>query len=40
LAYDFLLAGIASPYDGLLGLDFFQGTVLTIDFRRQEIWVE
>lgn len=38
--YDFLLAGIASPYDGLLGLDFLQGTVLTIDFRRQEIWVE
>lgn len=37
LAYDFLLAGIASPYDGLLGLDFFQGTVLTIDFRRQTL---
>lgn len=38
--YDFLLSGITSPYDGLLGLDFFKDKILTIDFRNQELWVE
>ncbi len=37
--YDFLLAGITSPYDGVLGLDFFKNSVLTIDFQRSELWV-
>mgnify|MGYP000863019253 CR=1 FL=1 len=39
LVYDFLLAGITSPYDGLLGLDFFKETVLTLDFKGQKLWV-
>jgi Aspartyl protease len=39
LTYDFLEKGIFSPYDGVLGLDFFrfQG-ILTIDFLRQDVW--
>ena len=40
LVYDFLLAGITSPYDGLLGLDFFKKTVLTLDFKGQKLWVD
>ena len=29
--YDFLAHGILSDYDGLLGLDFFEGTAFCID---------
>ena len=31
--YDFLAHGIFSDYNGLLGLDFFEGTKLCIDTR-------
>jgi hypothetical protein len=31
--YDFLAHGILSDYDGMLRLDFFEGTVLTIDME-------
>jgi predicted aspartyl protease len=31
--YDFLAHGILSDYDGMLGLDFFENTVLTIDMK-------
>jgi predicted aspartyl protease len=31
--YDFLAHGILSDYDGMLGLDFFENTVLTIDME-------
>jgi hypothetical protein len=41
LSYDFLQKGIVSAYEGVLGLDFFRGLgVLTIDFKKQEIWFE
>jgi hypothetical protein len=35
--YDFLAHGILSDYDGLLGLDFFEDTVLCIDMKNQTI---
>lgn len=35
--YDFLAHGILSDYDGLLGLDFFESTVLYIDMKNQTI---
>ena len=31
--YDFMTHGILSDYDGMLGLDFFENTVLTIDME-------
>jgi hypothetical protein len=31
--YDFLAHGVLTDYDGMLGLDFFEGTVLTIDME-------
>jgi Aspartyl protease len=41
LTYDFLEKGLISPYDGVLGLDFFrQQGVLTIDFLEQKLWFE
>jgi hypothetical protein len=37
--YDFLAHGIFSNYDGLLGLDFFEGTAFCIDTIKNEITV-
>ena len=37
--YDFLKHGIISDYDGVLGLDFFENTVFTIDMKNQTIEV-
>jgi hypothetical protein len=36
-AYDFLAHGILSDYDGLLGLDFFENTLLCIDMKNYTI---
>jgi hypothetical protein len=36
-AYDFLAHGILSDYDGLLGLDFFEGTTFCIDMTNNTI---
>ena len=38
-AYDFLANGILSEYDGLLGLDFFMGKKICIDFREMVITI-
>lgn len=38
-AFDFLERGLASEFLGLLGLDFFEGQKLCIDFRLSEITV-
>ena len=38
--YDFLAHGVLSDYDGLLGLDFFENTILCIDFKNQTIEVK
>ena len=35
--YDFLAHGIFSDYNGLLGLDFFEGTKFCIDTKRNTI---
>jgi hypothetical protein len=41
LSYDFISKGILSPYDGILGLDFFKGRhILSIDFIREKLWIE
>jgi hypothetical protein len=40
MSYDFLEKGLLTDYDGVLGLDFFVGAVLTIDFLQSEIWFE
>jgi predicted aspartyl protease len=37
--YDFLAHGVLSDYDGLLGLDFFENTVLCIDMKNNTIEV-
>jgi predicted aspartyl protease len=37
--YDFMAHGILSDYDGLLGLDFFENTVFTIDMKNNTIEV-
>jgi predicted aspartyl protease len=37
--YDFMAHGILSDYDGMLGLDFFENTVLTIDMKNCTIEV-
>jgi predicted aspartyl protease len=39
MSYDFLEKGILSPYDGVLGLDFFEQTILTLDFIHQDVWL-
>ncbi len=40
LSYDFISKGILSPYDGILGLDFFRGRhILSIDFIREKLWI-
>jgi len=38
--YDFLAHGITSNYDGVIGLNFFDSSKLTIDFVNSEIIVE
>ncbi|MEZ4888121.1 MAG: retropepsin-like aspartic protease [Chitinophagales bacterium] len=38
--YDFMKEGLMSEYHGVLGLYFFQNTLLHIDFINSEIWVE
>jgi hypothetical protein len=38
--YDFLAHGILSKYDGVLGLDFFEGTRFIIDMMENTIVVE
>jgi len=38
--YDFLAHGILSDYEGVLGLDFFEKTVFTIDMDHQTIEVK
>ena len=37
--YDFFAHGILTDYDGLLGLDFFENTVLRIDMKNNTIEV-
>ncbi len=39
LTYDFFEKGLFSPQDGVLGLDFFKNTILTIDFQKHQVWV-
>ena len=39
-AYDFLAHGIISDYDGVLGIDFFEGTEFTINMKNQTIEVK
>ena len=40
LTYDFLAKGLTSPYDGVLGIDFFRKQyVLTIDFVAEKLWI-
>jgi hypothetical protein len=38
--YDFLAHGVASDYDGVVGLDFFRGSAITLDFKEFKIRVE
>lgn len=38
--YDFLSHGITSNYDGVIGLNFFENSKLTIDFINNEIGIE
>ena len=38
--YDFLKRGVISDYDGVLGLDFFEGTEFTINMKNQTIEVK
>ena len=38
--YDFLAHGIISDYDGVLGIDFFEGTEFTINMKNQTIEVK
>lgn len=38
--YDFLSHGIFSNYDGLLGLDFFEGRKICIDTQRNQITID
>ena len=37
--YDFLAHGIFSDYNGLLGLDFLEGSVFTVDMKENTIAV-
>jgi hypothetical protein len=38
--YDFLAHGILSDYDGLLGLDFFEGAIFRIDMINNTVETE
>ena len=38
--YDFLKRGVISDYDGVVGLDFFEGTEFTINMKNQTIEVK
>ena len=38
--YDYLVHGIVCEYDGVLGLDFFEGTEFTINMKNQTIEVK
>ena len=38
--YDFVARGILSDYDGLLGIDFFENTILCIDLKNNTIEVK
>jgi len=38
--YDFMAHGILTDYDGLLGLDFFENTILCIDMKNNTIEVK
>ena len=38
--YDFLVHGILSDYDGVLGIDFFENTRFCIDMNKQTIEIE
>ncbi len=38
--YDFLAHGILSEYQGMLGMDFFEGTKFCIDTVRNQISIE
>lgn len=38
--YDFLAHGIISEYNGLLGLDFFDGSVFCIDLKKNTIAIK
>jgi hypothetical protein len=40
IVYDFLAHGIFSNYQGLLGMDFFEGTKFGIDTVRNQISIE
>ncbi|MEO8150976.1 MAG: retropepsin-like aspartic protease [Bacteroidia bacterium] len=37
--YDFLAQDDLLDYDGVLGLDFFKDTILSIDFKRGEVTI-
>ncbi|MEY3441944.1 MAG: hypothetical protein RLZZ519_225 [Bacteroidota bacterium] len=39
-AYDFIANAIFSDFDGVLGLDFFRGSVLTMDFQRFKLTLQ
>ena len=40
LTYDFIEKDVLSPYDGILGLDFFRNRhILSIDFIREKLWL-
>ena len=38
--YDFVARGILSDYDDLLGIDFFENTILCIDLKNNTIEVK
>ena len=38
--YDFLAHGIISDYDGVLGIDFFEGTEFIVNMKNQTIEVK
>ncbi len=40
LVYDFLAHGMLSNYQGLIGMDFFEGTKFCIDTVRNQITIE
>lgn len=40
IAYDFIGNGIVSEFDGVLGLDFFKGRKICIDFIKLEITID
>jgi hypothetical protein len=37
MTYDYLSKGIISPHDGVIGLDLFKDSILTINFQSFEI---